>query len=218
MKRSYIGLALGALVAVGAALSLPSCGHSQKMVGLTIQPQTFTFLTPDPTATEQFTAIGTFIHPPSTQDVTKQATWTVDFSNVVTMNQGLVSPVGTGGCGGVDVLATVPEGTGGSDNILVATATAIVDDPSNPICPGGGKLATLAVGVVGNGTVTSTPAAISCSATGGTCVSTYDVGASVLLTASSTPVVWGNCPGSSGSTCVVDIPTGGTAVSATFGR
>jgi hypothetical protein len=47
MKRSYIGLAMGALVAVGAALSLPSCGHNQKLVSITIQPQTFTFLTTD---------------------------------------------------------------------------------------------------------------------------------------------------------------------------
>jgi hypothetical protein len=213
MKRSYIGLALGALVAVGAALSLPSCGHDQKLVSLQIQPQTFTFLTPDPSAQEQFTAVGTYIHPPATKDITSQATWTVDFADVVTMKQGLVSPYGQGGCGGVDITASAPEGTGGAGNIVVAYATAIVNDPSNPICPGGGKLATLAVGVVGVGTVTSLPAAISCP---GACVSTYDVGASVLLTASSATVAWGNCPGSSESTCVVSIPAGGTAVSATF--
>ena len=216
MKRSYIGLILGALVAVAAALSLPSCGHDQKLVSIQIQPQTFTFLTPSTSAQEQFTAIGTFIHPPATIDITKQATWTVDFANVVTMNQGLVSPYGQGGCGGVDIMATAPEGTGGAGNIVVATATAIVDDPSNPLCPGGGKLATLAVGVVGPGNVTSLPAAISCSATGGTCVSTYSVGASVLLTANGPTVTWANCPGFTGNTCVVTIPVGGTAVSATF--
>ena len=216
MQRSYIGLALGALVAVGAVLSLPSCGHDQKLVSLQIMPQTFTFLTPDTSAKEQFTAIGTYIHPPVTKDITKQVTWSVDFANVVTMNQGLVSPFGQGGCGGVDVMATAPEGTGGASNIVVATATAIVDDPANILCPGGGKLATLAVGVVGFGTVTSIPAAISCTATGGTCVATYSVGASVLLTASQVPVTWGNCPGSSGDTCPVTIPTGGAAVSATF--
>jgi hypothetical protein len=216
MKRSYIGLALGALVAVGAVLSLPSCGHDQKLVSLQILPQTFTFLTPDTMATEQFTAIGTYIHPPATKDITKQATWSVDFANVVTMNQGLVSPFGQGGCGGVDVMATAPEGTGGAGNIVVATAIAIVDDPANTLCPGGGKLATLAVGVVGFGTVTSLPTAISCTATGGTCVATYSVGASVLLTASAATVVWGNCPGSSGNTCPITIPSGGTAVTATF--
>ena len=216
MKRSYIGLALGALVAIGVVLGLPSCGHDQKLVSLQILPQTFTFLTPDTSAQEQFTAIGTYIHPPVTKDITKQVMWSVDFANVVTMNQGLVSPFGQGGCGGVDIVATAPEGTGGAGNIVVGTATAIVDDPANILCPGGGKLATLAVGVVGGGTVTSLPAAISCTATGGTCVATYSVGASVLLTASAIPVTWGNCPGSSGDTCPVTIPTGGTAVTATF--
>ena len=46
MKRSYIGLALGALVAVGAVLSLPSCAHDQKVVSLTITPTTSTFASP----------------------------------------------------------------------------------------------------------------------------------------------------------------------------
>jgi hypothetical protein len=216
MQRSYIGLALGALVAVGAVLSLPSCGHDQKLVSLQILPQTVTFLTPDTSAKEQFTAIGTYIHPPATKDITKQATWSVDAANIVTMNQGSVSPFGQGGCGGVDVMATAPEGTGGAGNIVVATATAIVDDPANILCPGGGRLATLSVGVVGTGRVTSLPAAISCTAAGGTCVATYSVGASVLLTASQVPVVWGNCPGATGDTCAVTIPTGGAAVTATF--
>jgi hypothetical protein len=213
MKRSYIGLALGALVAVGAVLSLPSCGHDQKLVSVAIQPQTFTFLTPDTSAQEQFTAVATYIHPPSTQDITSQATWAVDFADVVTMKQGLVSPFGQGGCGGVDITATAPEGTGGTGNIVIGYATAIVDDPSNPICPGGGKFGTLAVGVVGTGLVTSLPGGISCP---GTCVATYDVNASVLLTASGPPVTWQNCPQNSSNTCAVTIPTGGTAVIATF--
>jgi hypothetical protein len=37
MKRSYIGLALGVLVVLGAALSLPSCGHSQELVSIQVQ-------------------------------------------------------------------------------------------------------------------------------------------------------------------------------------
>jgi len=215
MKRSYIGLALGVLVAVGAALSLPSCGHDQKLVSLTITPTTFTFLTPYPSGTEQYTAAATYIHPPATKDVTSQATWKIDDGAVTMTAPGLFTPA-PGFCGGGDISASVPEGTGGSGNIVIAVATVTVDDPSNILCPGGGKLATLAVAVVGAGTVTSLPTAISCSATGGTCVATYSVGASVLLTASAATVVWGNCPGSSGDTCVVTIPTGGTAVSATF--
>jgi hypothetical protein len=220
MKRSYVGLALGALVTVGAALSLPSCGHDQKLVSLQIQPTTFTFLEPyqPPPATnvtEQYTAVGTYIHPPATMDVTNQATWTVDDGAITMSTPGLFTAA-PNFCGVGDISASVPEGTGGSANVLVAYATVTVDNPANVLCPGGGKLATLAVGVVGNGTVTSTPAAINCSQNGGTCISTYDVGASVLLTASPVTVTWGNCPGASSNICVVDIPAGGTAVSATF--
>lgn len=211
MKWSYIGLAMGALVAVGAMLSLPSCGHDQKLVSLTIQPNTFTFLTQS--GTEQYTATGTYIHPPVTKDVTSQATWKVD-DGVVHMNAGLVSPDPMLGCGGGTISASLPEGTGGAGNIVIGYATVTVDNPSDPLCPGGGKFATLAVGVVGStGLVTSLPAAISCPST---CIATYNVGASVLLTANSATVIWGNCPGASGATCVVSIPAGGAAVSATF--
>jgi len=230
MKRSYIGLALGVLVAIGALLSLPSCGHDQKLVSLTITPTTFTFLEPGfnpPPAnpTEQYTATATYIHPPATMDVTRQATWTIDDGVATLSAPGLFiatlpsagSPAGTPGpCGVGDISATVPAGTGGSGNVVIAVATVTVDDSSNVLCPGGGKLGTLAVGVFGSGTVTSLPPAISCTAAGGTCIATYDVGASVLLTASSIPV-WQNCPAATGTnTCVVTIPTGGTAVSATF--
>ena len=230
MKRSYIGLAMGVLVAVGAVLSLPSCGHDQKLVSLTITPTASTFLEPGfipppPNPTQQYTAIATYIHPPATKDVTSQATWKIDNGVATLVSPGVFtatpppagSPQGTPGpCGVADISASVPEGTGGSGNVVIALATITVDDPSNTLCPGGGRLATLAVGVVGRGTVTSLPAAISCSATGGTCIATYSVGASVLLTASQVPVTWGNCPGSSGDTCPITIPTGGTAVSATF--
>jgi|HubBroStandDraft_4_1064222.scaffolds.fasta_scaffold07030_4 hypothetical protein len=220
MKRGYIGVALCTLVAVGGALSLPSCGHSQKLVSLQVQPPTFTFLEaylppPAVNGTEQYTVIGTYIHPPATMDLTSQATWKVDDGVVTMSTPGLFTPA-PGSCGGGDISASVPEGTGGSANVMFAFATVTVDNPASELCPGGGKLATLAVAVVGNGSVVSLPAAISCTQTGGTCISTYDVGSSVLLTASSVNVTWGNCPGQSGDTCVVSIPTGGTAVSATF--
>ena len=218
MKWSCIGLALGALVAVGAVLSLPSCGHDQKLVSITVQPTTFTFLTPDPAGTEQYTATGTYIHPPATKDMTSQATWKVD-DGVVSINAGLVSPGPTLGCGGGTISASLPEGTGGSSNILIGYATVTVDDPSNPICPGGGTQATLSVNVtpVGDGTVTSLTGGISCPTQ---CISAFPVGASVGLTATPAPnhsfVSWAGCTSSSGNTCTVTIPVGGASVAATF--
>jgi hypothetical protein len=214
MKGSYIGLGLGALIAIGAALSLPSCGHDQKLVSLQVQPASFTFLTPDTSAAEQYTAIGTYIHPPATKDVTSQATWAID-DNVVSIKGGLVSPLG--GCGGGNVSATMPEGTGGASNIVIGYATVTVNNPADPTCPGGGTEATLGVNVVGPGTVTSLTGGISCPTQ---CISAFAVGASVGLTA--TPAAghsfftWTGCTSSSGATCTVTIPVGGANVAATF--
>jgi hypothetical protein len=213
MKRTYIWLALGTLVAVGAALSLPSCGHDRKLTGLTIQPQSFTFLAPS--GSEQYHAYATYIHPPSTVDVTSQATWAVD-DNVVTISDGVATPNASLGCGGGTISATLPQGTADASNIEVGYATVTVDNPSNPLCPGGGTLATLNVGVIGNGSVTSLPSGISCP---GTCSATYNVGASVLLTASGTGFMdWTNCPSGTPTApeCAVTIVAGGVAVIANF--
>jgi hypothetical protein len=221
MKRSYIGLALGALVVAGAALSLPSCGADQKLVGIQIQPSTFTFLDPysPPPATnltEQYSVIGTYIHPPATKDVTSLATWTVDDGVVTMSSPGLFTPA-PDYCGGGTITATVPEGTGGASNVLVAYATATVDNPLVVNCPGYGTEVELTVQVTGPGTVVSTADNINCPPS---CTATVAVGASVGLTAvpqSGSTVNWASgCTAESGNSCSVTIPAGGTNVLATF--
>src|SRR5271166_1195405 len=168
MNRSCIGLALGALVAVGAVLSLPSCGHDQKLVNLEIHPGTFTFLDPyaPPPAvnvTEQYTALGTYIHPPATMDVTNQATWKID-DGIVTMSTPGLFTAAPGYCGGGNISASVPEGTGGAGNILIAYATVTVNNPEVSTCPGGNTEGTLSVQITpnGGGTVTSLTYGINC--------------------------------------------------------
>jgi hypothetical protein len=217
MKQSYIAIIFGALVVAGAALSMPSCGHDQKLTGLSIAPSTHEFSLPTGGQTEQLTATATYIHPPETKDVTTQAKWAVD-DGIVDVSAGVVTTLAAGNaCGGADITATMPEGTGGSSNIVSAYATVIVDDPSNILCPGGGKFGYLVVGVNGNGTVTSTPSGISCP---NTCqVTNIPANSSVLLTA--TPATglsttWGNCTTFTGNLCTVAVPAGGTVVTATF--
>lgn len=221
MKRSYIGLALAALVAVGAVLSLPSCGHDQKLVSLEIQPGTFTFLEPysPPPATnvmEQYTAIGTYIHPPATKDVTNQATWKID-DGVVTMSTPGLFTAAPDYCGGGNISATVPEGTGGASNVLIAYATVTVDNPLVVNCPGYGTEVELSVQVTGPGTVTSTIGGINCPAQ---CITPVTVGESVGLTAAPDTgyqVTWSSaCTSISGNDCSVTIPAGGANVLATF--
>jgi hypothetical protein len=223
MKRSYIGLALGALVAVGAALSLPSCGHDRKLVSIQVQPQTFTFLTGGANQTTTFTAYGTFIHPPSTVDITSQVTWNADVPGVITVASGGTgggTVTTAGGCGSSDVSATAPEGTGGASNIIVGYGAVTVDNPAVSYCPGyNNQQATLAVilGGTAQGTVTSVPAGATCP---GPCGADFSVGSLVVLDA--TPNSghifggWQGCTPTSGNSCTLTMPTDGTVVTATF--
>ena len=218
MKRSYIGLALGALVAVGAALSLPSCGHDQKLVSLTVQPSAgFIFSQAAAGATGQFTATASYIHPPATKDVTSQATWAVD-DDVVGINAGVVTT--NGNCGTANVSATMPEGTGGASNIVIGYSFVTVNNPAVATCPGGGTEGTLSVQISPplTGTVTSLTYGINCPTV--SCIAVVPVGASVALTA--TPAAgesflsWQGCTTRSTNSCTVTIPTGGAGVVATF--
>lgn len=225
MKRSYIGLALGALVAVGAVLSLPSCGHDQKLVGIAVQPQSFTFLGNVSGSTTTFKAYGTYIHPPSQKDITTQVTWNADVPEVITVASGAANG-GTvttqGGCGVSDLSATAPEGTGGSSNIIVGYGSVTVNDPNNPNCPGGSKQqAVVAVILAGTaqGTVTSIPAGATCP---GPCGADFPVGSLVVLNATPnsgghTFVSWDGCtPGNPVTSCSLTVPPDGILVTATF--
>jgi hypothetical protein len=223
MKSSYIGLALGALVAAGAVLSLPSCGHDQKLVSLAVQPASpgFTFPVPNAGATGQYKAYGTYIHPPATKDVTSQAVWAVD-DQVVSINAGLVTT--NGSCGSADVSATMPEGTGGASNIVVGYSFVTVKNTADPHCPGGSASnGELVVTTAGNGvgTVTSQPGGIDCPVT--TCGAQFPTADSpVTLTA--TPGAnssfggWAGCTaGSIPNQCPVTIVGNGiVSVTATF--
>jgi hypothetical protein len=222
MKRSYIGLALGALVAMGAVFSLPSCGHHQKLVSLTVSPATALYPTPE-AGQVVFSAIGTYIQPPATKDITNQVKWSTDVPELLTLNYqgvpGAVAPNGLGGCGVADIIATAPEGTGGASNIVPGYATVTVNNPAVLTCPGGGTETTLSVQVTGPGTVisvTGTPP-IDCPTA---CISAFPVGATVGLTAEpigGATVTWSSaCTSSSGNNCSVTIPSGGANVLATF--
>lgn len=223
MKRSFIGLAIITLVAVGAVLSLPSCGHDQKLVSITLSPASpgFTFPVPTSGSKGQYTAVATYIHPPATKDVTSQAKWAVD-DNVVSINAGLVTT--NGSCGSADVSATMPEGTGGANNIVIGYSFVTVQNKNDPNCPGGsnsnGQLV-VTLGGNGVGTVTSQPGGIDCPVT--TCGALFPtIDSPITLTAApglnSSFGGWGGCtPGTNPNQCQVTIIGNGVvSVTATF--
>ena len=73
MKQSYIGLAMGVLV-MAAFLALPSCGFDRKLVSITINPPGASIVGPG--VVVNFQAIGNYIHPEDSRDITDSVVWT----------------------------------------------------------------------------------------------------------------------------------------------
>lgn len=189
-----------------------SCGRGRELVSITVQPSQATFFTPNPSGQIQFTALGNYIHPPVTQDITSQVTWKTDVTQLVTINSGgIASPTGTG-CGVANVSATMNQ----HGNLVTGTATVTVNDPTNPVCPGSQTQAVLTVVLNGSGTVTSSPAGLTCP---GQCIVSFNTGTAVILTgtpgAGATSVSWVGCDSFSGNQCAVTLSTSKT-VNATF--
>ena len=211
--------AVGLLVVACLLLSFSSCAHDQQLVSMTVTPASFTFLQPDPLAQAQFTAIGTYIHPPATKDITNLVSWKSSVEQVaVVSSAGVVSPASNLTCGGSNISASLAQGSGPGGNTVFAFATVTVNNPAVPGCPGFGVNATLTVQVTGNGTVMSAPAGINCTANT-SCSATFPEGSSVILTA--TPGTgasfsnWSSGCTPSGTQCTLVLNTN-TTIGATF--
>lgn len=211
-------LSVVALVATASLLlSISSCGHDQQLVAITIQPTSFTFLQPDPALMTQFKALGTYIHPPATKDITDTVTWQSNTVQIATVSStGMAAPAGTG-CGTANISASSSERTGPGGNMVIAFATVTVNNPAVPGCPGFGTNATLTVSITGSGTVMSAPAGINCTST--TCSATFPAGSTIILTA--TPATgsmfssWSAGCTPSGNQCTLTLNTN-TTIGAAF--
>ena len=187
-------------------LSLSSCGKDQELTQITIQPPTETFgaanipVPADAGLQVHLRALGTYIHPPVTKDITSQVTWTSNTPQMVTVDStGVITATG-GACGNTLVSATLKSDHGG---IQTGFMTA------NVVCFTGGvqTAPTLTVSFgVGTGTVLSSPGGIACSVT---CAANFTLNTQVTLTASptapSTGVTWNSgCDSNpSANSCVV---------------
>jgi len=126
-----------------ATFSLCSCGHEQQLVSITIQPavenfgSTTTPVTADAGASVQLKALGTYVHPPVTKDVTDQATWSSNTPQMVTVNStGLLTATGDA-CGSALIWATVTTNNSAPSNISSTGAIVTANMTANVICPTG---------------------------------------------------------------------------------
>ena len=230
MKGKWVSL--GALVALAAGLlNVVSCGRDQELVSIQVQPTTENFgdsNTPvqfDAGLQVQLSALGTYIHPPVTKDITDQVTWVSNTPQMVAVNStGLLTATGAA-CGNALVSATVTTnrssgGINSSGALVTGSMTA------NVICytgsGGGSGNPALTMTFLGNGsgTVASSPSGFSCSNPGPCSTQAFASGTPLTLTASpagtSTFGGWTMCPNAtSTNVCTFTVATS-TTLQVTF--
>jgi hypothetical protein len=202
----WVGV-LGLISSGCLLLSLSSCGRSQELVSIQVQPTVETIgatnipVNQDAGQQVQLRALGSYIHPPVTKDITDQVTWASNDTQMFTVNStGLLTATGNA-CGGTLVSATVTtnNSTGGISStgaIVTAYMTA------NVVCftgtgTGAGPALTVTFGGTGAGNITSSPGGLSCASSAGACVAEFPTGTPVTLTATPTGTStfgsWQNC-------------------------
>ncbi|HTW56946.1 MAG TPA: hypothetical protein VMD99_02325 [Terriglobales bacterium] len=213
MNRKWLGVT-ALIVCAGALLSSSSCARSQQLVSISVTPSTVTFQGVG--AQVQFTAVGTYIHPPENKDVTNLAAWSIDSQNLVTFNSTPGNVTAISDCGTGNVMASIQDG----GNYVYGTAFVSASGVGTPVC----NQAVLTVVVAGNGSVTSAPAGINCPSSA--CSAGFPLDQGVVLTATlgsgSSVVTWtwpsgtAGCTNPAGSTtCNVALDTNET-ITATF--
>jgi hypothetical protein len=214
--------------AAATLLYLSSCAHSQELVSITIQPGTQTFgaadipVNFDAGLEVQLQAVGTYIHPPVTKDITDKVTWSSNSPQMVTVNStGMLTATGLE-CGGAIVSATLVTNTS-SGGISSSGAAVIGYMNANVTCftgngAGAGPLVTVAFAGTGQGTVTFSPSGIICTSA---CLGEFPAGTVLTLTAAptapSTSASWGGtCPSPTTSNVCTFTLEANTTVTASF--
>src|ERR1700687_5567155 len=166
--RVFMFRSAAALVVFGFLLAMLSCAHDQQLVSIDVKPETENFGAADPALNVQLRALGTYIHPPVTKDITSQVTWASNTPNMVTVTPGgLLAPAGFS-CGNALVSATVvtnhSAGNRASSGVIVTgSITANVACVSTT-----GPILTIDF-LAGTGNIASSPLGLSCASTAVTC-------------------------------------------------
>jgi hypothetical protein len=219
MKGKF-GIAI-LVAAASMLLGLNSCAHSQQLVSIAIQPGTETVgaanvpVIQDMGFQVQLRALGTYIHPPVTKDITSQATWSSNTPQMFTVTSGGLLTATGDECGATLVSATVDTGNS-SGGISSSGAVVTGYMTASVVCfSGTGPTVTVDFAGTGSGTISSSPAGLGCSST---CMGSFPTGSSVTLTAvpNGTFGGWAGCTIAAGTSCTLEDLTSDVTVTATF--
>ena len=121
------------VIVCAAALFLPSCGHDQTLQSITLTPSGF--IIEGVGAQGQFTALGTYIHPPATKDITNQVVWRIDVAHLATITQtGLLTGINVCGSGNVSATHYSNPANPSQSSLIVGFATVTGVDDGTPKC------------------------------------------------------------------------------------
>jgi hypothetical protein len=160
------------------AILMPSCARDQQLTSITVQPDNITF--EGVGAAVQMTAIGNYIHPTQTKDLTNIVQWRIDVQNLATVTPGGFVTA-TNVCGAGNVVASYYNPPGQPHgSVILGTAAIAGSGQGTSTC----NSATLTVSILGantsNGMITSSPTGITCPTV---CSAVFAIGAKVTLTA-----------------------------------
>jgi hypothetical protein len=132
MSRKWLSI-LALIAAATFFVSLSSCGFNQHLVSIQVTPNPVVF--EGIGAQVQFTALGTYIHPPETKDITSQVQWRIDISYLATINSSGLA-MATGVCGAGNAIASVysDPSNPSSGSVVVGTAAISGVDQGTAAC------------------------------------------------------------------------------------
>src|SRR5690348_12746497 len=229
---TFLFRGVGAFIVAGAMTMSLSCARDQQLVSITIQPDTQTFgasnipVPADAGLSVQLRALGHYIHPPVTKDITGQVVWTTDDVQgqmVSVTPSGVLSAVG-GACGNSLVFATVntnySAGNRPSKGAIVTgqmTANVVCFTGSN----GNTALLSILITPAGEGTVSvSAPnqSTVTCTQN---CTLSFPIGTGpITLTAAPNSTFsftgYSNCQTQAGLQCTITTLNVDTTITASF--
>ena len=137
MKRSVVrGFFLGAALLL--VVGIFGCAHEQQLTSITVTPSN-TAITGQGLEL-QFTALGHYIHPPESKDITNTVIWKSQAEQIISF----ITPDKPGlatsgfGCGtniGISAVVYSNPNNPSSGTAVIGTATVSVTQPSDPNCP-----------------------------------------------------------------------------------
>ena len=125
------------LITVCLVAVMLSCGHDQQLVGITVTPSNTTI---NGIVTVQYRAVGQYIHPPVSKDITSTVLWQSSSPSVIAFdpaNPGQATPTGMG-CGTNLTLSAVvygnPANPAKGSAVIGNTTVNVVETQLPPPC------------------------------------------------------------------------------------